>query len=94
MSSKRQTRIRKPIQPLFRSVPEGGGSSSPGSTLYIGDKAPVDAIISLIQYNQQKATFITPEHEDEIFAMIEEGMVNWINVNGLGNQDQIGRAHV
>ena len=91
MSSRRQPRTRKHIQPLFRSVPEGGGSSSPGSTLYIGDKAPADAVISLIQYDQQDATFVTPDHEEEILAMLEEDMVNWININGLGNQELIKR---
>jgi len=89
MSSRRQTRTRKPIQPLFQSVPEGGGTSSPGSTLYIGDKAPADAVMSLIQYDQNEAIFITPDLEEEIIVMLEEGMVNWININGLGNQELI-----
>lgn len=89
MSIRRQTRTRKPIQPLFQSVPDGGGSSSPGSTLYIGDKAPVDAVMSLIQYDQTEATFVTPDYEEEIIAMLEDGMVNWININGLGNQELI-----
>jgi magnesium transporter len=91
MSSKRLPGKRQPIQPLFRSVPEGGGTSSPGSTLYIGDKAPTEAVISLIQYDQNEATFVTPEYEEEIFAMLEDGMVNWININGLGNQELVKR---
>ena len=91
MSSRRQPRTHKHIQPLFRSVPEGGGSTSPGSTLYIGDKAPADAVMSLIQYDQQESIFITPDYEEEIVAMLEEDMVNWININGLGNQELIKR---
>lgn len=91
MSSRRQTRTRKPIQPLFRSVPEGGGTSIPGSPVYIGDRAPSDAVLSLIQYNQNEVSFVTPDHLEEVLAMLEEGMVNWINVNGLGDQDLIKR---
>ncbi len=91
MSPRRQTRNRKPIQPLFRSVPEGGGSSVPGSPIYIGDRAPSDAVISLIQYDQHEVSFVTPDHIEEILAMLEDGMVNWINVNGLGDQDLIKR---
>jgi magnesium transporter len=89
MSYRRQPRTRKPIKPLFRSIPEGGGTSSPGSTNYIGDKAPVDAVMSLIQYDQNEASFVTPDHEEEMIAMLEDGMVNWININGLGNQSLI-----
>jgi magnesium transporter len=91
MSPRRQTRSRKPIQPLFRSVPEGGGGSIPGSPIYIGDRAPSDAVISLIQYDQYDASFVTPDHVEEILAMLEDGMVNWVNINGLGDQDLVKR---
>jgi magnesium transporter len=91
MSSRRQTRTSRHIQPLFRSIPEGGGSSSPGSTLYIGDKAPADAVMSLIQYDQQEATFIAPDTEEELLGMLKDGRVNWININGLGDQDLVKR---
>jgi len=91
MSSRRQPRVRTPIQPLFRSVPEGGGTSIPGSPVYIGDRAPSDAVISLIQYDQSEASFVTPDHLEEVLAMLEEGMVNWININGLADQELVKR---
>jgi len=51
----------------------------------------VEATLSMIQYNEEQVSFITPESIEEILAMQEEGMVNWVNVNGLADQDLIKR---
>lgn len=85
---------RKPvrsIEPIFKSVSGNSAGSSPGTPIYIGDRTPVEATLSLIQYNSDQISFITPETLEEILAMQEEGMVNWINVNGLADQDLVKR---
>ena len=90
--SRKATRsARRRIEPLFKSVAPGGAGAMPGSPIYIGDKAPTEAALSLIQYDTTDISFVTPEHIEEVFAMLEDGMVNWINVNGLGDQDAIKR---
>lgn len=91
MARNRRARVRQPITPIFKSVPTGSAGSTPGSPIYIGDKTPTEAAFSLIQYNQDAVSFITPENLEEVLAMLEDGMVNWININGLADQDAIKR---
>lgn len=81
----------RPIEPIFKSVSSGTAGSVPGTPIYIGDRTPVEATLSLIQYNAEQVSFITPESLEEILAMQEEGMVNWVNVNGLADQDLVKR---
>lgn len=90
METKRP-RAKRPIEPIFRSVSGGNAGAVPGSPIYIGDRPPTEAALSLIQYDQNEISFVTPEHIEEVFAMLEDGMVNWINVNGLADQDAIKR---
>jgi magnesium transporter len=82
---------KRTIQPLFRSVPAGRAGSSPGSTVYIGDREPTEATFSLIQYNQNAVAVITPESIEEVILMQDPNKINWINVNGLGNPDSFKR---
>lgn len=91
MKASNRRNPRQPIAPIFRSVGAGGVGTSPGTPVYIGDRAPTEAIFSLIQYDQDEISFVTPDSVEEVLAMLEEGMVNWINVNGLGDQDAIKR---
>jgi len=84
-------RARRPIEPIFKSVSTGSAGSVPGSPIYIGDRAPTEAAISLIQYDQSEISFVTPENIEEVFAMVEDGMVNWVNINGLADQDALKR---
>jgi len=91
MSQSRKSGTHQRIEPLFKSVPSGGVGSIPGTPIYIGDKAPTEAAFSLIQYDQHDASFVTPDNIEEVFAMLEDGMVNWVNVNGLADQDAIKR---
>jgi len=91
MSSSKRAKTKRRIEPLYRSVTPGSAGSIPGSPVYIGDKAPTEAAFSLIQYSQDEISFVTPEHIEEVLAMLEDGMVNWINVNGLADQDAIKR---
>ncbi|HAE23206.1 MAG TPA: magnesium and cobalt transport protein CorA [Spirochaetaceae bacterium] len=91
MSDKKRKKGRRPIEPIFKSVNTGHTGLSVETPVYIGDKVPTEAAFSLIQYDQAQLSFVTPEHIEEVLAMLEEGMVNWINVNGLGDQDAIKR---
>lgn len=91
MKAKKQVRSRQVIEPLYRNVGATGPGLSPGTPVYIGDREPTEAEFSLIQYNQDEISFITPESVEEVLAMLEEGMVNWINVNGLADQDAVKR---
>ncbi len=91
MSETRKTRKSRVIEPIFKSVAGGNVGTTPGTPIYIGDRTPVEATISLIQYGPEQISFITPESIEEILAMQEEGMVNWVNVNGLADQDLVKR---
>jgi len=91
MSGPKRTKVRQHIEPIFKSVATGSAGSIPGSPIYIGDKAPTEAAFSLIQYDHDEISFVTPENIEEVLAMLEDGMVNWININGLADQDAIKR---
>ncbi len=91
MNPTEPTGAHRRIEPLYRSVTAGSAGSVPGTPIYIGDKAPTEAAFSLIQYDQDEISVVTPDNIEEILAMLEDGMVNWINVNGLGDQDAIKR---
>ena len=91
MKDSSKTKPTRTIEPIFKSVATGTAGSVPGTPIYIGDRTPVEATLSLIQYNAEQISFITPETLEEILAMQEEGMVNWVNVNGLADQDLVKR---
>lgn len=91
MREKRRARSSGAFEPIFKSVSSGNIGTSPGTPIYIGDRTPVEASLSLIQYNQDSISFVTPDSVEEILAMQEEGMVNWVNVNGLADQDLVKR---
>ncbi len=91
MSGIKHARTRRHIEPIFKSVPTGGTGSTPGSPIYIGDKVPTEAAFSLIQYDKEDISFVTPDHIEEVLAMLEDGMVNWVNINGLADQDAVKR---
>jgi len=82
---------KRKIKPIFRSVNAGGVGSAPGTPTYIGDRVPVEATYSLIQYDDNEISIVTPESIEEIILMQDPDMVNWINVNGLANQNDFKR---
>jgi magnesium transporter len=84
-------RERKPIRPIFRAVGEGGPGISPERSIYIGDRKPEEAVYSLMQYTADELSVITPDGLEELLAVLDPSAVNWINVNGLGNQDELKR---
>ena len=91
MKDQKRAKAHKHLEPIFRSVPSGSLGSIPGSPIYIGDRAPTEAAFSLIQYDHDDISFITPENIEEVFAMLEDGMVNWVNVNGFADLDVLKR---
>ena len=48
------------IEPIFKSVSSGTAGSVPGTPIYIGDRTPVEATLSLLQYTAEQVSFITP----------------------------------
>lgn len=59
--------------------------------VFIGELPPSEAVYSLIQYDKQDVAIVTSDSLEEMLSMLESGMVNWININGLGDQDAIKR---
>lgn len=80
------TKKRTRIAPIFKSVTKQGIGASPGTPIYIGDREPVDATYSLIQYNDTTISVATPESIEEIILMQDPNMINWININGFANE--------
>jgi magnesium Mg(2+) and cobalt Co(2+) transport protein (corA) len=91
MNGKDHSHGRKTIQPIFRTVAESGVGASPGTPIYIGDREPAEATYSLIQYDRETVSVIVPENVEEIMAMHDPGMRNWINVNGVAGQEDYKR---
>lgn len=61
----------------------------PGTLTYTGDKEQKDISIEIIEYGPQShAVFQSNSILDALRSISEEG-VTWINVNGLGQTDQI-----
>ncbi|MBP7096139.1 MAG: magnesium/cobalt transporter CorA [Spirochaetia bacterium] len=87
MSRRIKGRPARPIVPPFKPTVEAG--APPGAAIYLGDREPADAAVSLIQYGPDDATFATPSCAEEILAMLEEDRVNWINVNGFGDLELV-----
>jgi magnesium transporter len=51
----------------------------------------VEATYSLIQYDEDDISIVTPDSVEEIILMQDPDMINWINVNGLANQTDFKR---
>ncbi len=82
---------KKKIAPIFQAVGSNGPGSSPSTPVYIGDREPSEATYSLMQYDGQNISVVTPETIEEIILMMDPEQVNWINVNGLGNVESVKR---
>ncbi|HSV56797.1 MAG TPA: CorA family divalent cation transporter, partial [Magnetospirillaceae bacterium] len=91
MKDNQRTRPFRAIEPIFKSVSDGITGNVPGTAVYIGDRTPVEATLSLIRYCADQVSFITPESPEELLAVQEEGMVTWINVDGLADQELVKR---
>ncbi|HOX18864.1 MAG TPA: hypothetical protein PKW82_10440, partial [Spirochaetales bacterium] len=70
MSRRIKGRPARSIVPPFNPTVEAG--APPGAAIYLGDREPADAAVSLIQYGPDDATFATPSCAEEILAMLEE----------------------
>ncbi len=82
---------KRTIAPIFKSVTGQGIGSSPGTPIYIGDRPPAEATYSLIQYNQNAVSVVTPESIEETILMQDPDMINWINVNGFARPEDYKR---
>ena len=55
----------------------------PGSARYIGDVEPTLATFSLYSYDEGSAVMRIPEDLNELLALVDLSVNNWININGL-----------
>lgn len=85
MSRKHRWRIGGPasIEPPFKSISEQNRGSPPGSPIYIGDKEPTEASLSLYVYDRNSWRMACPNSVPELLPLLDEAKINWINVNGL-----------
>ncbi len=67
----------------FSGVSEETAGLPPGSARYIGDTEPTQATYSLYSYDEASAVMRIPEDVNELVALIDPDIVNWININGL-----------
>jgi magnesium transporter len=74
---------RRPSRLPFSGVSEETAGLPPGSATYIGDTEPTQATYSLYSYDEASAVMRIPEDVNELTALIDPNIVNWININGL-----------
>ncbi|HEY9053393.1 MAG TPA: magnesium/cobalt transporter CorA [Rectinemataceae bacterium] len=67
----------------FSGVSEETAGLPPGSATYIGDTEPTQATYSIYSYNMDSAVMRVPEDVNELAALIDPDVNNWININGL-----------
>jgi magnesium transporter len=67
----------------FSSVSKETAGLPPGSARYIGDTEPTLATYSIYAYDEASAVVRIPDDVNELVALIDPKVVNWINVNGL-----------
>ena len=67
----------------FSGVSEETAGLPPGSARYIGDTEPTQATYSLYSYDEASAVMRIPEDVNELAALIDPDIINWININGL-----------
>ena len=67
----------------FSSVSSRTVGLPPGSATYVGDTEPTQATFSIYSYDEASAVVKIPADIDELLALIDPNVVNWININGL-----------
>jgi magnesium transporter len=67
----------------FSGVSRETAGLPPGSARYIGDTEPTLATYSIYSYDEASAVVRIPADTDELLALIDPNVVNWININGL-----------
>jgi magnesium transporter len=80
---------KAPIRPIFGSVGAQGAGAPPGTPEYIGHREPTDAVFSLIRYDAESWSAETPDTAQATTDGFDPAKVNWINVNGLADQEAI-----
>lgn len=76
-------KLRRKSKLPFSGVSEETAGLPPGSALYVGDLEPTLATYSLYSYDEASAEMRIPEDLNELLALVDPSVVNWINVNGL-----------
>lgn len=74
---------------LYTALGDAGPGVSPDTPVYIGDREPTQAVYSLFQYNDKEISIMTPEDVGELVTLLDPERVNWININGLADQQAI-----
>ena len=55
----------------------------PGSPVYIGQRDPTTSALSLYVFDESSWRVECPATTAELMTLLDEGKINWINVNGL-----------
>jgi magnesium transporter len=63
----------------------------PGSAVYVGDRHPEEMAFSIIGFDSADAWVKTAETVDELLRYRNKSGATWINVNGLKDDNAIGR---
>jgi magnesium transporter len=63
----------------------------PGSAVYVGDRRPEEMALSIIGFDATGAWVTTTNTVDDLLQHRNESGCTWINVNGLKNNEAIGR---
>ncbi|HEY9055348.1 MAG TPA: hypothetical protein VIO60_11080 [Rectinemataceae bacterium] len=67
----------------FSGVSEETAGLPPGSATYIGDTEPTQATYSIYSCKMDSAVMRVPQDVNELAALIDPDVNNWININGL-----------
>lgn len=70
-------------RPAFSSVTARTAGLPPGSPIYLGERAPTEAALSLFVYDEAAWRVDCPATTAALLEELEPDKVNWINVNGL-----------
>lgn len=75
-------RIEKKKQSVASLLKKGAGLP-PGSPVYIGEREPTKAILSLYSFSQEDWSAACPVSVSSLLDSLDETRIHWVNVNGL-----------
>lgn len=80
---------RKRKQQPTKIAPKRARNLSPGTVKYTGKKAPTTTKLDIIDYSKDHFDRFQTHHIEDAFKYEDSQHIQWINVNGLGNSDDI-----
>lgn len=80
---------RKRKQPTTKIEPKKARNLSPGTVAYTGKKITTQTQLDIIDYSKESYSRFETHEIDEVFKYEDASHITWINVNGLGNSNDI-----